>query len=77
MEKPQSLQILTYELNRYKKQWAALYASNDYAGFEDKKQLLLDFYDEKINQLSAEITICEGIKHIEFEGKTVPAYAPG
>ena len=77
MKKPQSLQILKNELNRYKSQWAALYASNDYKGFEDKKQLLLDFYDEKIKQLSAEIAICEGIGNIEYEGKIVHSYAPG
>jgi len=76
MKNQEQLQRLTYELNRYKNQWAALYASNDYSGFEEKKQLLLDFYDEKIKQLSAEIAICEGIKTIEFEGTIVQAYAP-
>jgi hypothetical protein len=76
MKNQEQLERLTYELNRYKSQWAALYASNDYKGFEDKKQLLLDFYDEKIKQLSAEIVICEGISSIEFKEKTIQAYAP-
>jgi len=77
MKNQEQLERLTYELNRYKRQWAALYESNDYAGFEDKKELLLDFYDEKIKQLSAEITICEGIANIEFKGTIISAHAPG
>ena len=77
MKNQEQIERLTYELNRYTAQWTAIYESNDYAGFEDKKKILLDFYDEKIKQLDAEISICERIGAIAFKEKVVCAYAPG